>query len=175
MIHQLTSREKIFLCIGGGALFLLLLSMALIIPYRQAVTKVERQVVLRLQQLEDVNLLRARYQALQSDVAQLEKSLSDHGDFSPLTFLENLIERTAGRDHLVSMRPQTPVTGSQFSVDSVDLKLEKLTFRQVLELLWAVEGAPVQMKVKTLHLKQRFDAPSQLDASITITAVRRAT
>jgi general secretion pathway protein M len=174
MISQLNQREKIFVTAGGVALVLALLYLAVLMPYRSALTRLDKQIAARSQQLQEVKTLRAQYLAMQQQILQVEMRVKNNQDFSALTFIENLVERTAGRDNLVSMRPQPSLTQNEFIVDSVEVKLEKLSLKQVLELLWGVEGAKTPMQVKGLYLKQRFDDRSLLDATMTISALRRS-
>jgi len=174
MISQLNQREKIFVTAGGVALVLALLYLAVLMPYRSALNRLDKQIAARSQQLQEVKTLRAQYLAMQQQILQVEMRVKNNQDFSALTFIENLVERTAGRDNLVSMRPQPPLTQNEFIVDSVEVKLEKLSLKQVLELLWGVEGAKTPMQVKGLYLKQRFDDRSLLDATMTISALRRS-
>jgi general secretion pathway protein M len=174
MISQLNQREKIFVTAGGVALVLALLYLAVLMPYRSALTRLDKQIAARSQQLQEVKTLRAQYLAMQQQILQVEMRVKNNQDFSALTFIENLVERTAGRDNLVSMRPQPSLTQNEFIVDSVEVKLEKLSLKQVLELLWGLEGTKTPMQVKSLYLKQRFDDRSLLDATMTISALRRS-
>ena len=173
MISQLNQRERIFVIVGGLALILALLYFAIVAPYRSALTRLDRQVTVRSGQLQEVKALQARYLALQKQMTQMERLLGKRQDFSALTFIENLVEKTAGRENLVSMRPQSPEVRNEFTIDSVEIKLEKLTLKQVLELLLGVEMADTPVQVKGLYLKQRFDDRSLLDATMTVTALRR--
>jgi general secretion pathway protein M len=174
MISQLNQRERIFVTVGGIALALALLYGAILMPYRNALTRLGSQIEGRGRQLQEVQTLRAQYLALQHEAAQVERLLDKRQDFSALTFIENLVVTTAGRENLVSMRPQAPVSRNQFTIESVEIKLEKLTLRQILELLWGVERATAPMQISNLYLKKRFDDRSLLDASMTVTALRRA-
>ena len=140
MISQLNQRERIFVFAGGFALILALLYFAIVAPYRNALSRLDRQIAIRSVQLE-----------------------------------EDLIQRTAGRENLLSMRPQSPEVRKDITIDSVEIKLEKLTLRQLLEFLLGIEEATTPMQVKNLYLKQRFDDRSLLDASLTVTALRRTT
>jgi general secretion pathway protein M len=174
MISQLNPRERLFVFIGAVLLVLVLLYLLILAPYRNALSRLDNQTAVRSRQLQEVQVLRADYLALQQDVSQIERQLENSRGFSALTFVENIVGKAAGRDNLVSMRPQPPVTTNQFTIESVEVKLEKLALRQVLELLWSVENAATPMQVKNLLLKQRFDDRSQLDATMTITALRGA-
>jgi hypothetical protein len=174
MISQLNQRERIFVAVGGAALILVLLYMAVLMPYRNALTRLDSQIEGRGRQLQQVQLLRAEYLQLRQETAQVERLLDNRRDFSTLSFLETLVENTAGRENLLSMRPQAPVTRNQFILESVEIKLERLDLRQVLEMLWGIEKSSSPMQVSALYLKQRFDNRAQLDATMTVTALRRA-
>ncbi len=174
MFNNLNPRERLFVFVGGVLLLLVLVYLVLLMPYRQALNALDNQIASRTLQLQEVNRLRADYLALQQEVSQVERLLDRQRSFSALTFVENVVGRTAGRENLVSMRPQPTVTNNQFAFESVEVKLEKLALRQVLELLWAVDNADLPVQVKNLYLKQRFDNRSQLDATMTIVALRRA-
>ena len=173
MISQLNQRERMFVIVGGGALVLALLYFAVVAPYRSALSRLDRQIVTRSGQLQEVKVLQDRYLAMQKQMSQVARLLGKRQDFSALSFIEDLVEQTAGRENLLSMRPQSPETRNEFTIDSVEIKLERLTLRQLLELLMGVEGATTPMQVKSLYLKQRFDDRSLLDASMTVTALRR--
>jgi general secretion pathway protein M len=174
MISQLKQRERIFVIVGGLVLILAILYFAIVAPYRSALRTLDRQIAQRSEQLQEVKVLQGRYLEIKNQMAQVTRLLENRQEFSALTFIEDLVEQTAGRENLISMRPQSPETRSEFIVDSVEIKLEKLTLRQLLELLLGFERAATPMQVKSLFLKQRFDDRSLLDSTMTITALRRA-
>jgi general secretion pathway protein M len=173
MISKLNQRERMFVIVGGIVLVLALLYFAIVAPYRSALRRFDQQIALRSGQLQEVKLLQARYIELQQQMNQVEKLLENRQNFSALTFIEGLVEQTSSRENLLSMRPQSPEVRNEFTIDSVEIKLEKLTLKQVLELLLGIEEATSPMQVKNLYLKQRFDDRSLLDATMTVTALRR--
>lgn len=173
MIRQLNHREKIFVATGCAALALALLYFVIIVPYNNAITTLDQQLTIRSRQLQEVKTLRTEYLALQQQMTRLETLLGNSQDFSALTFIENLIERTAGREKLISMRPQAPEVRGDFTIDSIEVKLEKLPLKQTLEFLWGIQKARKPMQIKALYLKQRFDDRSMLDATMTVTALRK--
>jgi general secretion pathway protein M len=175
MISQLNQRERIFIIAGGVALALAVLYFAIVAPYRSALSRFDQQIAARSEQLQEVKVLQGRYLELQQQMSQVEKLLENRQNFSALTFIEGLVEQTAGRESLLSMRPQSPEVRNEFTIDTVEIKLEKLTLKQVLELLTGIEDATSPMQVKTLYIKQRFDDRSLLDATMTVTALRRTT
>jgi len=175
MISQLNQRERIFVAVGVGLLVLALVYFAIVAPYRSSLRKLDQQIEARSGQLQEVKLLQASYLDLKQQMAQVERLLDNRQGFTSVTFIEGLVEQTAGRENLLSMRPQSPESRNEFIIDAVEIKLEKLTLEQVLELLVGIEEAEAPMQVKTLYLKQRFDDRSLLDATMTVTSLRRKT
>lgn len=175
MISQLNQRERIFVFAGGAALALILLYFAIVSPYRSALDRLDRQITVRSAQLQEVKALQTQYLTLHRQMSQMERLLGTRQDFSALTFVEDLVEGTAGREKLLSMRPQSPEVRNEFTIDAVEIKLERLSLRQLLEFLRGIEEAATPTQVKNLFLKQRFDDRSQLDATLTVTALRRTT
>jgi general secretion pathway protein M len=175
MISQLNQRERIFVAVGGGILVLALIYFAIVAPYRSALRKLDQQIEARSAQVQEVKLLQTSYLDLKQQMAQVERLLDNRQGFTSLSFIEGLVEQTAGRENLLSMRPQSPETRNEFIIDAVEIKLEKLTLEQVLELLAGIEEADAPMQVKSLYLKQRFDDRSRLDATMTVTSLRRKT
>jgi type II secretory pathway component PulM len=173
MTSRLNPREQIFVATGCAALAVALISFAIISPYNTAMTRLDQQLALRSRQLQDVKALRSEYLALQQQMTELDRLLGNRQDFSALTMIENLVERTAGREKLLSMRPQAPEARGEFTIDSIEVKLEKLPLKQTLEFLWGIEKASPPMQITGLYLKQRFDDRSLLDATMTVTALRR--
>ena len=175
MISQLNQRERTVVIVGAVALIMALVYFAIVTPYHNALYRLDRQIEARSSQLQEVKTLQTSYLTLKQQTLQMERLLDKQQNFSALTFIENLVERTAGRENLLAMRPQTPETRNDFIIDSVEFKLEKLSLKQVLKLLLAIEEAATPMQVKNLYIKQRFDDRSLLDATMTVTALRRAT
>jgi len=173
MFERLNPRERIFVSVGGVAVLLCLLYFVILMPYRNAMTRLDKQIITRSQQLREVRALQSEYMDLQKQMSLLEKRLAERKGFSVLTFVENLVGQTAGREKILSMRPQSSVARGVFTVDAVELRLEKLSLKQVLQFLWEVETESVPMQVKSFYLKQRFDNPALLDATMTVTALRR--
>ena len=137
--------------------------------------RLDRQIAVRSQQLQEVKALQTQYLALQQQITQVEKLVKKRQDFSALAFIENLVQQTAGRENLLSMRPQSPEVRNEFTIDSVEIKLEKLTLEAGPRTALGIEEANTPMQVESLYLKQRFDDRSLLDATMTVTALRRTT
>ncbi|MBW2503659.1 MAG: type II secretion system protein M [Deltaproteobacteria bacterium] len=174
MIKQLSPRERIFVFGGGFVVLLCLLAFTIVVPYMNAQDRLDKLIDLRMQQLLEVKALHGKYLDLKRRTSQAETTLDGRQEFSALTFIENLLAETAGRDRLVSMRPETPIVQNELIVETIEIKLEKLSLRQLLELFWGIDKTNLPIHVKNFHLKQRFDDRSLLDATLVVSALRRS-
>ncbi|MDH3454031.1 MAG: type II secretion system protein GspM, partial [Desulfuromonadales bacterium] len=82
MISQLNQRERMFVIVGGLALVLALLYFAVVAPYRSALSRLDRQIVTRSGQLQEVKVLQDRYLAMQKQMSQVARLLGKRQDFS---------------------------------------------------------------------------------------------
>jgi general secretion pathway protein M len=87
MLNQLNPRERVIVISGAVILLLILLYLAVISPYRNALARLDNQVAVRSQQLKEVEALLARYQVLQKEVRQVERLLENRRTLST-TLLE---------------------------------------------------------------------------------------
>ncbi|MCK5069179.1 MAG: type II secretion system protein M [Desulfocapsa sp.] len=167
-IDQLEKREKVFLSVGIVVILIMLAFYGVYQPYHKALQRFDKKIAAKQLQLEEVKSLQAEYQSLQRQLDNAQKSLSNKGSLSPLAKVEELASSIASREKLSYIRPQPPQIQGEIRVDSLDIKLEKLSLEQVLRLLWKVKSPASQMQVKKIRIKQRFDNTSQLDLTMTV-------
>ena len=175
MINNLSQREKIFLLSGAAAIILLVLWLGIISPYREAVAAAETRIAARERQLEEVRMLQREYRRLQQELTVAERRLvTSARGFSLFSFIEDVTLRTGVRDHLVSMRPQSPQTQGEFREESVEIRLERIRLDQFVRLLHALDSADIHLNTKNLRLRTRFDDRKQLDAVLIVSFMQKA-
>ena len=130
--------------------------------------RLDKKIAAKQLQLKEVRNLQAEYQSLQKQLDHAQKALNSKGSLSPLAKVEELASNIASRENLSYIRPQPPQTQGDIRIDNLDVKLEKLSLEQVLQLLWQVESPASQMQVKHFRIKQRFDNAAQLDLTMTV-------
>ncbi len=172
--NQLSQRERGILIAGALTIVLLVLLFGIVAPYRAAMERLDSKIVSRQRQLGEVRQLSNQYRQLQQQLTASERRLASGGDFSLLSFVEAASVRLAGRDSLVSMRPQPAATIEGFREETVEVKLEKIRLHQLIQLLYAADTAPAPMLVKTLRVKTRFDDRNLLDVVVTFASYRRS-
>lgn len=168
MMRNMSQRERWL--IGAGIAFVLLVSiwLGVISPYRESMELLDRQIASRQQQLEEMQELAARYQTLETQIRQAQNRPSRSRDFSLFSFVETLAEDLSVRDRLVSLRPNETSTRGEFKEESVEIKLERLTLEQLVQLLYGLEEGEAALDVKNMRLKTRFEDRSLFDMTASV-------
>jgi len=171
MIKRLNPRERWI--VGGGlaVLVLVLVWFALLSPYLEALSGLDRRIAAHQRNLEKI-------QQMQGQIFQLREQLASVGTRSekkrPLfSQVENLTVQTGIRDQLLSMRPQPTTTQGGYRQQLVEIRLEKLTLAQLVKLIYAVEYRSGGVQVKSLRVKPRFEDRSSLDVNMVLMSLEK--
>jgi type II secretory pathway component PulM len=171
--QNLEQREKVMLLVGLIFLLCVVAIFGIYLPYRDALEQAERSIVVKQQQLDQVRALQQDYRRLENRIARAENGLIGSNDRSALALLESIAARIDSRDKLNYIRPQPPQSQGVYRIENLDIKFERLSLEQAVNLLWRVETAKTRMQVKNLRLRQRFDDTSLLDVTMTVAVFRR--
>ena len=171
--QNLEQREKVMLL--GGLIFLLCVVaiFGIYLPYQDAVAQAERSIAVKQRQLDQVRELQQDYRRLQNRITRAERGLIGSSNRSALALLESIAARIDSRDKLNYIRPQPPQSQGAYRIENLDIKFERLSLEQTINLLWRVETAETRMQVRNLRLRQRFDDSSLLDVTMTVAVFRR--
>ncbi|SEA63094.1 general secretion pathway protein M [Desulfuromusa kysingii] len=167
-IDQLEKREKIYLLVGIVVILATILFYGIYQPYHERLMLLDKKIASKQSQLLEVKDLQVEYQALQKQLEYTQKSMSSSGSMSPLAKMEELASNVVGRENLSYIRPQPSQVQGEIRIDNLDIKLEKLSLEQMLQLLWKIEAPESQMQIKTFRSKKRFDNASEVDLTMTI-------
>lgn len=167
-MKELTTRERIALYCGGGAVLIALLYAGVITPYRAALQRLDSRIESRQQQLATMQGQRPEYQRLVQEATRTERRLAKSDGFTLVPFLENLVATTAGRENLVYLRPQPGIPPAGYREETLELKLEKVRLEQLVRLLHGIDSAEACVMARNLKMKPRFEDKSLLDVVLTI-------
>jgi len=167
MLSKLSQREQIM--VAAGAIICVVTAVYLLVfsPYRTAMEKLDRKIAVRQQQLKQVKQLQAECATAQATINKLQQCGSADG-FALFSFVENQIIKIAGRGNLTAMRPLSSIKHDNVTEETVEVKIERVSLNQIVQLLQNIDNAPVTLQVKKIQLKVRYDDVKQLDASMHI-------
>ncbi|MGB2808490.1 MAG: hypothetical protein WBC22_12165 [Sedimentisphaerales bacterium] len=166
---RLTRREKLLalalaIFTGGCLLFAFAIKPAL------ARTKTLRRVISEKQ--DELGKLRAtsnEYIFLRDSLDNVRtKVASQDKGFELLPFMESLIREHGLAKKVVTMKQQVLNLGPGHSETIVEVKLENLTLKQLVDFLRKVESSRALARTKSLYIKKNLTNTEMLDSVIEI-------
>jgi general secretion pathway protein M len=166
---RLTRREKtlavaLAVFAGGWGVF------ALAVKPTLERTRTLRRVISEKQgELEKLRTVSNEYISLRDnlDDVRAKVALQEQG-FELLPFLETMIQENGLAKKVGTMKQRVLPLGSNHSETVVEVRLENLTLKQLVDFLREVESSEVLARTKSLYIKKNLTNAEMLDSVIEI-------
>ncbi len=166
---RLAFREKVVLGLGALLGVMLLAYSLIITPYMEKMRILDRRIAQKTVELEEISTLSQEYREIKRRMEELKGKAGKRGKSFPLfSHLESLAAKTLIKGNIASMKPQSIPIGEHYKESSVEVKLESITTRQLVDYLFRIENSEAFLRIKRLHLKKRRDNPKYLDATFLV-------
>lgn len=162
----LAPRERNLLYLAVGTCVVLFLWLGVYEPMTGTLTQLDRQIAVARRDAASVAALAERYRTLRQEVADLEGG-GVQAD-SLFAQLESTTVPIVGRERIVSMNPSSRPVGDRFEEDLVDMRLEGVPLRDVIELLYTIEYKDPPMRLSRAAFKREYKDPSLIDATLVV-------
>jgi type II secretory pathway component PulM len=172
-LGRLAPRERLMVLGAGGVTLLLILWLGVVDPIFDSLARLDRDVARGRDDAATIGELVARYRALRGEVDKLEKSAtSDQGGASLFAQLESIAVPIAGRERIIAMNPSTRAVGNELQEELVEVRIEGITMRALVSLLYAVESRDPPIAVERLAVKRQYKDQSRVDATVVVSRLR---
>jgi len=166
---HLSRREKTVISIGLAISVSIIIYGFILSPWIERYNNLERIIKRKEMQYTEMVQLQKEYLRLRKKLEDLEKVASrGRHNFSLLAFMEGISTKAKIKDHVISMKPLTFPVGEHYRESAVQVKIERVVLEQIVEYLKLIERSPRPLRVKTLHIRNRYDEPGMLDVNITV-------
>lgn len=165
---MLRSREKAVLVLGGAAVALILLVVFAVIPAVSKVRSLSRASTLAERELAEVRKMRPEIERMDREIRPkaVRVGTAANGASSTSSRLTAAIQDAGFPQSSFSLKAGGARQGDYFSEESFDLKLENVTYLEVVRLLARFDTGPLPVVVRSSQLKARYDDGRYLDATI---------
>ena len=172
LLVKMSSRERNLV---SGALIFVTLSVlyALVFsPLAERGNTWQRKTANVKKEYAEFLKLRAKYVEIEAALSGLQANLTSGGsDASLLARMEATARSLGLQDRITSMKPFSTDLDSGIQESSVEIRMEKLDLKGVVDLLEKVESSENNTRVGRLRVKTRFDDPSLVDVTILVSAL----
>lgn len=164
---MLRSRERAFLVLGGAAAAVILLVFFAVVPGVSRVRTLSRASALAERELAELRGMRPELERLDREVRPRAARVAAVADASEsvLSRLTATVQEAGFPQASVVLKSAGSRDGEYFAEDAFDLKIENVTYLEVVNLLSRLENGPLPVVVRTAQLKSRFDDGRYLDAT----------
>lgn len=166
--QDLDSRTRLWV---GYAVIVLLAAAVAWSALSSRVQLLEKKRAARESVLKELLPLRVAYLAAKQSSQQLSGRMSMlRPDDSPA----KIIEDTGIKGKSVKITPLKGEERNGFTEDAADIRIEGLTFNEVVNLLYRLEKGNRPLVIKKCNLKVRFDDPSRCDLALIMALLKPA-
>ena len=166
---RLTRREKLLaialaIFVGGLVLFTFAVKPAI-----ERTETLRRVISEKQDELQKVRAGSNEYIFLRDNLDDLRtKVASQEKGFELLPFLESLIREHGLAKKVATMKQQVLQLGPSHSETVVEVRLENLTLKQLVDFLRKVESSEVLARTKSLYIKKNLTNTDLLDSVVEI-------
>jgi hypothetical protein len=172
-LGRLAPRERMLVLGAGAVTLLLLVWLGIVDPMSESLTKLDRDVARGRDDAASIGQLVGRYRALRGEVDKLEKgATSDQGGASLFAQLESIAVPIAGRERIIAMNPSTRAVGNELQEELVEMRIEGITMRALVSLLYGIESRDPPIAIERLAVKRQYKDQSRVDATVVVSRLR---
>jgi hypothetical protein len=166
---QLTRSQKRTLTAGSAAVALFLLAQIAVIPYLDARAKVRQAIAASEKALRDLTVLGKEYGALRLRSEEIRKASERRPPgFVLLSYVERKATETALKPNLRSLTPLAVTPTGAYEETAVEMKLDRLTTRQLTDFLYRVESPEEMIRIRRISISKMKENSEYLSALIQV-------
>ena len=164
---KLTKRERYYVSAGVALIALFIIFQFVLSPFLAAKEKTKRSIQAKEKTLKELVSLSSEYGALKEDSVDIKKALAlRDGNFTLFSFLEKQAGQSNVKPNIKYMKPSTSTDKGPYSESSVEMNLENITLKQLVEYLHLVESPENLVRIKRISVKQSKGSSEYLTALI---------
>lgn len=165
--NKLGGRQKKTVIAGAAVVALIIFLQFAFLPFIEGKKKMKRSIALNEATLKEVYRLESEYASIKQSVSAIQAALAKRSpDFSLFSFVEKKAGETGVSGNMKSLQPSRPVPAGSFEEVAADIKLEKVTLKQVVDFLAATESADQAIALKKLMVSRNSDNPEYLSVQM---------
>jgi len=133
-------------------------------------SRMQRQLASKSQVLAEMHQLKAQYQAAMAAAASYRAQIATREqEFTLFSYLDRLAGKSGIKANISYMKPSTTnLEDSDLSIDSVEMKFQAVTLKQITRFLHLLETSPKGALVRRLSLSRVGKDKYYLDAILLV-------
>lgn len=171
---KISARDKKVLIIGGVFLLFFLIVQFGIFPLMDNRDRLRRSIAAREKAVIEMNELQTRYRQLHSKAnSLLDQLVGRQDDFSLFSFLEQMAAKSDVKPNITYMKPSETADDGPFKEILVEMKLQAITLKQLVDFLQLVESPENVVALKKISIQENKKEDATLDVIMQVVSLDR--
>lgn len=171
---RLSSRERTLVGLAAGALVVIVVYTMIWQPIEDDRIQLARRIQVKQHELVEIQQMRDTYLDLKNQF-ELRQKIIEKADprFSLFPHIEATVSRVlGGREKIVSMNPQNKDLSGLYREESVELKLNGVSLKELVDLMFQIEKGAQPLRLTRLQVKKRPREPQTFDVTATVSMLK---
>jgi hypothetical protein len=172
--QRLSSRERTLVGLASGAVAVIFVYTMIWQPIEDDRLQLARRIQVRRDELREMQQMRDTYLDLANQF-DLRQKIIEKADprFSLFPHIEATVSRVlGGREKIVSMNPQNKDLSGVYREESVELKLNGVSLKELVDLMYQIEKGVQPLRLTRLQVKKRPREPQTFDVTATVSMLK---
>ncbi len=168
---KLNRKQRITVIACAAAIILILAVQMVLMPFLNGREKMKRSIAASETTLKEMISLGAEYSYMRDNISAIRTAIGGRpADFTLFSFIEKKAGEAGVRGNMKSLQPSKPLQAGPMEEISADIRLEKVTLKQVVDFVKAAESPQQAVVLKKLVISKNSGNPEYLSAQIGISA-----
>ncbi len=166
---QLTKNQKLTVTAGLVFAGAVLLVQFAVVPYFEARLTVRRAIAANEKVIRELGVLGTEYGVIRQRAEEIRRVIQRRPPgFALLSYLEKRAGDAGVKANIRSMNPLPSAPAGTYEETAVEMKLDKLTMKQLTDFLYLAESPEEMIRVRRLSLVKMKESPEYLSALIQV-------
>jgi len=122
--------------------------------------------------LKEIVRLRSEYESYKRGADGIQRYLKSRiKSFTLFSFLEQAAGKAGVKGHIKYMKPSASRTNGRFKESMVEMKLDKINLKQLVDYLYLIESPENVVSIKRVSIKDNKSAAGYLDAIMQVLTI----
>lgn len=169
---RLAKREKYLVILTACGLALLLVLKLLVFPLFDKRSRMARAIKTKEAALVEMAMLSRQYEALTRGSRGVEEAMARRtSGFTLFSFLERAAGERHVKQHIKYMKPSVVEGLGPLKESMVEMRLEAISLKQLVEYLYEIESSKDSVTIKRLSITESKAQAGYLDAVLQVLAL----
>ena len=169
---RLGRREKTLVSLAAGFIAVFILFQFVIFPFFDKREVIKRRIHAKRNGLKEIVKLRSEYESFRRGVDGMQGYLGRRmKDFTLFSFLDQAAGKARVKEHIKYMKPSAPRSNGRFKESMVEMKLDRISLRRLVDYLYLIESPENVVSIKRISIKESKSAPGYLDAVMQVLTI----